>query len=338
MQDYTMEILPSPFVLHQEIPITLADRDFVIKSRNELAAILSGKDPRTALIVGPCSLHDVDAALEYGEKLKKLAEEVKESYFIIMRAHFEKPRTSIGWKGLLHDPDLDGTNNLVNGIKKSRSLLKSLTQLRIPLGTEILDPSASVYFGDLVTWGCIGARTTSSQVHRQIASHLPFPVAFKNTTDGNIETALNGIEVAKQPQKFLGINLDGHLSVITSSGNSFCHLVLRGSELEPNFEASFVAEALNKTPYLIVDCSHDNSGKNPRKQLDVFSHVMDQILQGNRQIKGLMLESFLYEGNQPARHPLKYGVSVTDACLDFEMTQHLIREKAAQLQLCATPY
>lgn len=287
------------------------------------------------MIVGPCSLHDLEATLDYAEKLKRLSQEVEESFQIVMRAYFEKPRTNLGWRGLLHDPNLDGSYDIEKGIRMTRSCLKHLTELQIPLATEFLDPISPLYFGDYISWGCIGARTVSSPLHRQIASHLPMPVGFKNTTEGNIDIALEAIGVAKQPQTFISLSDKGALVAVASKGNSNGHLVLRGGKNTPNYTHHSIQIALQKTPYLLVDCSHDNSQKDPHKQLVVFNDVIDQIANGEKRIRGLMLESFLYTGNQSLSPPLKYGVSLTDSCLDFTSIEHLIRKSAELLQPCA---
>lgn len=330
-----MENLPTPKELLQEIPLTLSEQDFVIKSRAEILSQLMGQDPRTLLIVGPCSLHDSEAVIDYAIKLQKLAEEVEDSFLIVMRAYFEKPRTSLGWKGMIHDPDLNGSNNISRGLRKTRKLLKELTSLGMPLACEFLDPAMTLYLGDTISWGCVGARTTSSQIHRQMASNLEFPIAFKNTTEGNIDVAIHAIDVAKQAHTYIGLNDEGKLSLIHSRGNKDSHLVLRGGAKGPNFYPENIQEALLETAYLLVDCSHGNSSKIPEAQITAFENVLQQIMAGEKRIRGLMLESFIEKGNQSLSEPLKYGVSLTDACLDFETTQHLIRKYAALLQPCA---
>lgn len=329
-----MNTLPSPNKIRFEIPLTLSDREFVLKSRNTAAAILEGRDPRILLIVGPCSLYDTAATLEYAEKLQALSHEVEETFFIVMRAYCEKPRTSMGWRGLMHDPHLDGTHDIEAGIRLSRTLMKEIAALKMPLATEYLDLSAPLYYDDLITWGCVGARTVASPLHRQMASYLTLPIGFKNTPEGSIETALEAIQVAKSPHTFISPNGDGVLSKLKSKGNPHSHLVLRGGKQGPNYTADIIATTLHKTPCVVIDCSHDNSRKIPRNQLSVFAQAIDQIEAGQKGIRGLMLESFLYEGNQPLSPYLQHGVSLTDPCLDFESTRNLILEQAERLQPC----
>lgn len=285
-------------------------------------------DSRHLLIVGPCSLYDTEASLEYAYKLKGLQEKVKSSFLIVMRAYFEKPRTQLGWRGLMHDPSLDGSYNIPEGIRLTRKLLKKLVEIDMPLATEFLDATSPLYFEDMISWGCIGARTAASPFHRMMASNLKMPIGFKNTPDGNIETALEAIQVAKAPQTFIAPSSQGVMSIVNTPGNKQGHLVLRGGRLGPNYHKDIIRTALSQTDRLIVDCSHDNSRKDPAKQMDVFKDVMHQIGSGETGIRGLMLESFLSLGNQIISHPLKYGVSVTDPCLDFESTQNMILQCA----------
>ena len=309
--------------------------DFVLKSRNTIAAILAGKDPRLLLIVGPCSIHDPAAIFDYAVRLKELSEKLEETFFFVMRAYFEKPRTCHGWKGFLHDPFLDGSHCIDQSLSLTRKLLRSLIGIKIPLAAEFLDPAAPHYLGDLISWGCVGARTVSSPIHRQMASHLDMPIAFKNSIDGTLESALWGIEVAKVPHTFMGMNREGRLARVRSKGNPYTHLVLRGGDKGPNYESPFIDDTLKRTPCLLVDCAHGNSKKEARGQLHVFEKVLSQVALGNRGIRGMMLESFLYEGNQSLASPLVYGVSITDPCLDFEATEDLLLKGAARLQLCA---
>jgi 3-deoxy-7-phosphoheptulonate synthase len=329
-----MNTLPSPNRIQAEIPLTVTDRQFVLKSRTTAKAILDGEDPRILLIVGPCSLYDTKATLEYAEKLKALSLEVADTFFIIMRAYCEKPRTAMGWRGLMHDPYLDGSYHIGAGIRLSRTLMREIASLEIPLATEYLDLSAPLYFDDLMSWGCIGARTVASPLHRQMASHLTLPMGFKNTPEGSIETALEAIQVAKSPHTFIAPNGDGVLSTVKSNGNPYSHLVLRGGKSAPNYTPDIIEPTLQKTPCLVIDCSHDNSRKIPKNQLHVFQESIRQIEAGQKGIRGLMLESFLHEGNQPLSPFLKHGTSLTDPCLDFEATRALILEQAERLQLC----
>lgn len=330
-----MKLLPSPNHVLSEIPLTLAEREFVLKSRKACHASLSGLDARPLLVVGPCSLHDLHGALEYAEKLKVLAEEVKESFQIVMRAYFEKPRTGLGWKGILHDPGMDGTNDIEGGIYLTRNWLKALLNEGIPLAAEFLDIVSPLYFEDLISWGCVGARTVASPFHRQMASGLKMPIGFKNTTDGNIDTAIDAVKVAKAPHRYTSLSPEGGLVSVETSGNPMAHVVLRGGRFGPNYQNSAINETLKRVDSVMVDCSHDNSSKQPKKQIEVFENVMEQVHKGEMRLRGLMVESYLFEGNQSIGSPLQYGVSVTDACLDFESTRNLILQFADQKTPCA---
>ena len=333
--------LLTPEELTRELPLSAEGKEFVEESRRTIAEILEGKDKRKLIIAGPCSIHDITAAKEFADKFAELSDQVSDQFFMIMRAYFEKPRTVFGWQGIMHDPLLDGSGEIGIGLTWTRELLLELTRRKIPIASEILGPLSPLYFDDLISWGCIGARTSSSQPHRQIASTLNFPVGFKNNTDGNIKIAIDGIRAASVSQTFLGINAAGRPTKIQSSGNARAHLVLRGGENEPNYHPSDIAHALshlkecNLSNAIIVDCSHDNSGRVHKKQTQVFHEVMRQILLGNHSIRGMILESHLFSGNQSLdKHPseLKYGVSVTDPCLDFSTTERLIRWAAVKLQ------
>lgn len=323
----------TPKELSEKLPLNNDEKEFIESSRQAIRNILNGTDPRKLLIVGPCSIHNSHEALHYAEKLKQLSDQVKDSFVLIMRAYVEKPRTSIGWQGLLNDPHLDGSHCLETGFYTSRNLLIKLAEMRVPTACEFLDPLSSLYHSDLISWGCVGARTSASQVHRLMASRLNMPVAFKNSTEGSIESAVNGCLFAKMPHSFVGPDEDGALSIFKSSGNPDVHIVLRGGEGKPNYDKESIQKALklmsdNKlNPNIIVDCSHDNSEKNHEKQPVVFQHVMEQMREGNLQIKGIMLESYLEEGNQAFnrnREALKFGVSVTDPCLSWKDTEKLI--------------
>lgn len=328
-----MTVLPSPFALKREMALSAAQERFILASRKRAADILFHKEPQIACIVGPCSIHDLSSALEYARRLKELSYEAGRSFFLVMRVFCEKPRTKTGWKGLIYDPDLDGTCDLAKGLRLARSLFLSLADLQIPAATELLDPLIAPYFDDLITWGFIGARTGASQPHRQIASSLPFPVGFKNSIYGEIGAALNGIHNARTPHVYFGINEMGSIAALRSKGNPWTHLVLRGCESSPNFDGDSVARACadlrrhGLEPRLLVDCSHGNSAKDHRRQGAIFQDLLTQIERGSRAIAGIMLESHLFAGNQ--RHSegsssLSYGLSITDSCIGWEETQELL--------------
>jgi 3-deoxy-7-phosphoheptulonate synthase len=327
------KVLPTPKQIIQEFPLSLKQENFIHKSRMEVKKVLSPSDPRLLLIVGPCSIHDIIAAKEYATKLRDLAESVADSFYIVMRVYFEKPRSTLGWKGLLYDPFLNGSNDISTGLRWTRNLLIDLSEMGVPTGCEFLDPYTSNYFGELISWGCIGARTSSSQTHRQLASGLPMPVAFKNNPDGNLETAVRGAFSSSFPHTFIGLNEDGMAAIAHTQGNKNTHIVLRGAENKTNFDQESVAYALgllrkaNLLEGLLIDCSHDNSGREHLRQITVFQSVLNQVLDGNRNIRGLILESNLFAGNQSlVKNPstLKYAVSLTDPCLDWESTKELI--------------
>lgn len=324
---------PSPQELKNTLPLTESLRDFVTTSRTTLQKIFDRHDRRLVLIVGPCSIHDLDEALEYALLLKKVAEELQEYCFVIMRAYVEKPRTACGWKGLIHDPYLNESNEMIQGLFLARSLLLQLAKYQVPAATEFLTPHIAPYIEDLITWGCIGARTSASQVHRTLASYLPMPVGFKNTIDGNIDCALHGVFVAHQPNVFMHIDDEGRLKRIKSSGNSYSHVVLRGSLTHTNYNASYVQNTIHQLrclelpPRLIIDCSHGNCLRTYYKQKEVFMDVLEQIRSGNEQILGLMLESYLEAGSQTIPHQLsdlQKGISITDPCLDFSSTKQML--------------
>ncbi len=331
-------LLP-PTQLHDDIPVSAQATRTVSEARRTLAAILSGRDQRLFVVVGPCSIHDPAAAMEYARKLKALADELKEQLFIVMRVYFEKPRTTVGWKGLINDPRMDDSFRIDEGLHVARRLLVDLNEMGLPCGTEALDPITPHYLGDLIAWSAIGARTTESQTHRELASGLSSPVGFKNGTDGNLDVAMNAMLSAAQPHAFLGINGDGQVAVTQTRGNAFGHLILRGGTV-PNYDSVAVSEAENalqtsKLPVnIVVDCSHANSRKNHALQTLVLKDVVHQIADGNRSIKGVMLESNLFEGNQKLGQPqhLRYGVSITDACLGWDTTAEALREAAARLR------
>jgi len=333
-------VLPTPDALLAELPKTEAQAEFVGRARREIHQILFGNDGRRMVIVGPCSIHDGDGGREYARRLAGLAREVADQIMIVMRVYFEKPRTTVGWKGLIMDPHLDGSHDIAAGLRAARSFLRYVLDLGLPTATELLDPITPQYIADLVCWSAIGARTAESQTHRQMASGLSMPLGFKNGTDGSIATAINAIRAAAQPQTFLGINLDGAASVVVTRGNPNCHLVLRGGTGGPNYAPEQIAateQLLTKSGLIraiLVDCSHDNSAKQPERQPEVMRAVLAQIAAGNTSIMGTMIESNLFAGSQPFPEPkanLRYGVSITDGCIDWPTTEALIREAHAAL-------
>jgi len=327
--------LPSPTALLAELPKTTAQAEFVAHSREDIRRIIFTDDRRFLLLIGPCSIHDVAAGRDYARRLAALAREVSDRVVVVMRVYFEKPRTTVGWKGLVMDPQLDGSHDIAAGLRLGRTFLRDVLDLGLPTATEFLDPITPQYVADLVCWGAIGARTTESQTHRQMASGLSMPLGFKNGTDGSLQAAVNAIKAAGQPQTFLGINLDGAASAVVTRGNPNCHVVLRGGAAGPNYSPDHIAqtEALlakaNLPKSILVDCSHDNSAKKPELQPEVMRALLAQIAAGNRSIMGAMIESNLSAGNQPFPVPketLRYGVSITDGCIDWTTTETIVRE------------
>lgn len=325
--------LPSPEALTRRISPGDEVAQFVHQSRLEIARIIRGEDSRMLLIVGPCSIHDTAAGLEYAKRLKKVADEVRSRVLVVMRVYFEKPRTQVGWKGLIMDPNLDGSCDIPTGLEKARSFLCEVLELGLPTGTEFLDPITPQYIADLVSWAAIGARTTESQTHRQMASGLSMPLGFKNTTAGDIIPAINAVIAASHPQTFLGVNREGIASSVSTKGNPECHLILRGGSKGPNYDRSSVATAIrdiskaNLTPRIMVDCSHDNSKKDHTLQAKVIEAIQEQRATSDS-IMGAMLESNLVSGNQDFPQPvedLTYGQSITDACIDWDTTEEIIR-------------
>jgi len=326
--------LSTPSALKVELPMSEASNRTVVETREAVNRILERKDPRLLVIVGPCSIHDVDGALEYGRRLNRLRNEVSEQMEIIMRVYFEKPRTTIGWKGLINDPHLDGTSDIEVWLKKARRLLLDLTGMGLPAATEFLDPIIPQYTADLITWAAVGARTTESQTHREMASGLSMPVGFKNGTDGSLQIALDAMQSARTPHSFLGIDQEGFTSIIRTTGNPVGHIVLRGGRTRPNYDAESIAEAEEKlrksglAEVLMVDCSHANSAKQHARQEEVWKSVIEQRAAGTRSLIGLMVESYLEEGSQlfpVAREKLQYGVSITDACIGWDVTERMLR-------------
>ncbi|MDR3367867.1 3-deoxy-7-phosphoheptulonate synthase [Rhodoferax sp.] len=335
----SQQTLLPPSALHDAVPASERAMRTVSSARQTVANILSGQDKRLLVVVGPCSIHDIAAAMDYAQRLKALADEVQDQLFIVMRVYFEKPRTTVGWKGLINDPQMDDSFHIEDGLQIARKLLVDLNDMGLPCGTEALDPITPQYLGDLIAWSAIGARTTESQTHREMASGLSSPVGFKNGTDGSLDVAINAMLSAAQPHAFLGINEFGQVALTHTRGNGFGHLILRGGAT-PNYDSVNVAQAeaelvAAKLPAnIVVDCSHGNSRKNHALQSLVLKDVVGQIVDGCRSIKGVMLESNLFEGNQKLGKlaDLRYGVSITDACLGWEATEAGLRDAAQRLR------
>ncbi len=332
--------LPTPAQLLAELPKTEAQADFITASRREIQKIIFTDERRFLLVIGPCSIHDVEGGRDYARRLAALAAEVSDRVMVVMRVYFEKPRTTVGWKGLVMDPHLDGSHDIPAGLRAGRAFLREVLDLGLPTATEFLDPITPQYIADLVCWGAIGARTTESQTHRQLASGLSMPIGFKNGTDGGLTVAINAIKAAGQPQTFLGIGLDA--AAVRTRGNRDCHIVLRGGSKGPNFSAAHIAETetlLVKSGLpasILVDASHDNSSKKPENQPEVLRALTAQIAAGNTSIMGAMVESNLHAGNQSFPVPkeqLKYGVSITDGCIDWPTTEKLVRDLHAALAI-----
>ena len=332
-------LLVMPKALKSALPLSEQNQAFIKQSRETIADIVHKKDPRTLIISGPCSIHDQAAAKEYALKLKQLQQECGDSVFIVMRVYFEKPRTTVGWKGLINDPHLDGSFDIETGLFHARELLIWLTEQQIPIATEALDPISPQYLSDLISWSAIGARTTESQTHREMASGLSMPVGFKNGTNGDVGIAVNAIGAAESGHSFIGINEQGQVAIIKTKGNPDAHLILRGGKT-PNYQAEHVSaaeQAIAKAGYnpaIIVDCSHANSYKDYSRQPEVAKDILMQLEQGNDSIVGIMLESHLKEGNQKLTsdlNALEYGVSITDACINWADTESLVKEYADRL-------
>lgn len=335
------ELLPTPEEIKRALPLPAASEEFVFGSRAAVRRILDWEDPRLFVVVGPCSIHDPKAAREYAARLRGLAERVERTMLVLMRVYFEKPRTTIGWKGLINDPYLDDSFKIEDGLRMGRRLLLDVIDLGLPSATEALDPISPQYLQDLIAWSAIGARTTESQTHREMSSGLSSAVGFKNGTDGGLTVAVNAMQSVSSPHRFLGINGQGQVSVVTTKGNPYAHVVLRGGSNGPNYDSVHVAQAeqaLQKggvSRNIVIDCSHANSDKNPDVQPLVLKDVTHQILEGNTSIIGIMLESHIHAGNQSIPKDLsqlKYGVSVTDACMNWETTEAAVREMADKLR------
>ena len=337
----TRPLLP-PVSLHRDLPLDAFSAEIVFQTRRRIKSILNGTDSRLLVIVGPCSVHDVEAAKEYASRLKLLRERFSGQLEIVMRVYFEKPRTTTGWKGLINDPHLDGSYDINTGLRRARSLLLELAHIGIPTATELLDPVVPQYIADLISWTAIGARTTESQTHREMASGLSMPIGYKNGTDGTIGIAINAMEAASKPHHFLGINHDGAASIISTTGNPDGHLVLRGGSNGTNYDLESVSKVVKQlansgsTDKVMIDCSHGNSNKDFRKQSDVLRAVSEQIKKGSTSIMGIMLESHLVEGNQKLPNDLStlvYGQSITDACINIDTTESLLEELSRIIDL-----
>ena len=329
--------LPSPHLLKQQMPLSTELAAQVQQHRQAIRAILDGRDERLLVIVGPCSIHDPRSALEYADRLAALSREVSEQMLLVMRAYVEKPRTTVGWKGLAYDPHLDGSDDMHAGIALSRGLMLGMLERGLPIATELLQPMAAGYFDDLLGWAAIGARTTESQIHREMVSGLSLPVGFKNGTDGGIGIACDAMRSAAHPHRHFGMDAQGYPAIVETLGNPDTHLVLRGGHQGPNYDADSVARArlglakAGLAQRIVVDCSHANSGKDPARQPAVFEDVLAQRLAGDTSLVGVMLEGHLYDGAQAlGSGRLEYGVSITDGCLSWHRTEQLIRAACAQ--------
>jgi 3-deoxy-7-phosphoheptulonate synthase len=333
--------LSPPRAIKERLPSTDACNRTVVEGRATVEKILRGEDSRFLVVAGPCSVHDPVGAVEYAQRLVKLREEFKDRLYIVMRVYFEKPRTTVGWKGMINDPHLDGSYDIEGGLKQARRLLLDIAALGLPAATEFLDSIVPQYIADLVSWAAIGARTTESQTHREMASGLSMPVGFKNGTDGSLQIALDAMQAANSPHSFLGVDQDGFTSIVRTKGNRYGHVVLRGGRAGSNYDASSISAAVaalekaKQSPVLLVDCSHANSNKQHAQQEEVARSVVAQRAAGNKALIGIMLESNLHEGNQPltkGAEGLKYGVSITDACVNWETTERILREAHAALK------
>ncbi|MGM0953099.1 MAG: 3-deoxy-7-phosphoheptulonate synthase [Pseudomonadota bacterium] len=337
----SQETLITPEALKEQMPLSDKAADTVANGRQAIYDIMDRKDHRLFVVVGPCSIHDVDAARDYANRLKKLADEVSDTLLLVMRVYFEKPRTTVGWKGLINDPHLNDTFNIEEGLHIGRQLLLDINELGLPTATEALDPISPQYLQDTIAWSAIGARTTESQTHREMSSGLSMAIGFKNGTDGSLDVVVNAMKSVSHPHSFLGIDQQGKVAIVRTKGNNYGHAVLRGGGGKPNYDSVSVAlceQALEKATLrksVMVDCSHANSNKDPAIQPLVMQDVTHQILEGNTSIQSLMVESHINEGNQSIPEnldDLKYGVSITDACIDWETTEKAIRDMRAKLK------
>lgn len=325
--------LISPKDLKTEIPMTEESSNTVVRGREEITRILEKKDHRMIAVVGPCSIHDPEAGLEYAQRLSRISEKTKDTIRIIMRVYFEKPRTTLGWRGLIVDPHLDGSYDIAEGLQSARRLLLEITKMGLPVGSEVLDPIVPQYISDLISWASIGARTIESQTHREMASGLSMPVGFKNSTSGNYQLALDAVKSSRSPHSFIGIDQDGKTCMLKTTGNNATHIILRGGRTGPNYyeehveEAEEMLETIGVNPAIFIDCSHANSSKVPQKQERVLRSILDQRIRGRKSIVGFMIESNLKEGRQdiPAdKHNLVYGCSITDSCIGWEQTEEML--------------
>ena len=328
-----------PVIMLDEMPVTEKASQTITTSRQGVSDVLNGKDDRLVVVVGPCSVHDMNAALEYGDALYKVMPQFEQDLLIIMRVYFEKPRTTVGWKGFINDPNLDGSFEINQGLHLARELLLTLSDRGLPCGTEFLDTISPQYVADLIAWGAIGARTTESQVHRELASGLSAPVGFKNGTDGNVQVAIDAMGAARSPHHFLSVTKQGNTAIFTTKGNQDTHVILRGGKTGPNFDGPSVTaacDALEKAGLprkVMVDCSHGNSQKDYKKQPEVAANIAEQIAAGSEQVFGVMIESHLQAGNQSIDNvPLTYGQSITDACVSWEMTMPMLEQLAHAVQ------
>ena len=336
------DVLTTPNELKRELPLNDQSRAFILQARETIANIIHRRDKRLLVVAGPCSIHDIKSAKEYALKLKKLHDELSDDMYLVMRIYFEKPRTTVGWKGLLNDPAMDGSFDVEKGLRLGREVLLWLADLGLPVATEALDPISPQYLSELFSWAAIGARTPESQTHREMASGLSMPVGFKNGTDGKLEVAINALESARHPHHFMGINSNGQVALLKTQGNPDGHVILRGG-IAPNYQSEDIRRTEDKiqaaglSPKLVVDCSHGNSSKDHTRQPLVANDIFEQISRGNDSIVGIMLESHLNEGNQSSslpREQLKYGVSVTDACINWQETEQLLQQGAKKISGC----
>lgn len=331
--------LPSASQLREQLPLSDALALQIQQHRNAVRDILDGRDSRLLVVVGPCSLHDEKAVLEYAERLAELSKRVENKLLLVMRAYVEKPRTTVGWKGMVYDPALDGSGDMAEGLRCSRQLMLRMLGLGLPLATEILQPLVAGYFDDLLSWAAIGARTSESQVHRELVSGLDMPVGFKNGTDGSLSIAIDAMRSAAHAHQHFGVDTEGHPALVLTEGNADSHIVLRGGHSGPNYDAQSVAAARTELAKqgieakIMVDCSHANSGKNPLRQPEVLNSVIEQRLAGDKALRAVMIESHLFDGAQSLGGELRYGVSITDACLGWDGTEQMLLEAAGRLQV-----
>jgi len=335
-----LKALPTPKALKTEVPLNDVASQTVIEARQTIIDILEGRDKRFLVLCGPCSIHDPEAALDYADRLNTLRKRYEDRLFIVMRVYFEKPRTTVGWKGLIYDPKIDGSNLISDGLRKGRQLLAQINSKGMPAGTEFLDPIVPQYIDDLVCWSAIGARTTESQTHRQLASGLSMPVGFKNSTTGSLQVALDAMMSSRAPHHFIGVDQNGQVADVSTTGNELGHIVLRGGSARPNYEPTSIAETAERMkaaglpPAIMVDCSHANSGKKFERQEIVWKNIIAQRAAGNEALIGMMLESNINEGNQKIPRDLSqlaYGVSITDACVSFKTTERLLKHAWTEL-------